>query len=201
MKERVGDVRIRVTRRWACSRSFLLGSICRFSGALALCSLVFFMPVSSLIAQDRQFGSWGLACQALGPGRTRCALFQRFIREDGGVLAEVQIVGLEAGQTPALAITVPLGALLPSGIETNFESGVGRLVEFDRCLQRGCSARLAFDDLLQRLEQDSSMQISYELGQEGDPRPVVIPVSLVGVREGVAAIRTTVTMSNAGNDS
>lgn len=170
-------------------------------GAALMLYLLSSILAPAALGQDRQFGSWGLACQALGPGRTRCALFQRFIREDGGVLAEVQIVGLEKGQTPALAITVPLGALLPSGIETTFESGVGRLVEFDRCLQRGCSARLSFDDLLQRLEQDSSMQISYEIGQGEVTRPVSIPVSLVGVREGVAAIRTKLITSEDGNKS
>lgn len=161
-----------------------------FCAALAG-ALIFLLYAPAALSQDQKFGSWGLACQALGPGQTRCALFQRFIREDGGVLAEVQIVGLEVGQTPALAITVPLGALLPSGIETNFESGVGRMVEFERCVQRGCAARLTFDDLLKRLEQDSSMQISYEFGTEGAAREVSIPVSLVGVREGVVAIRTT----------
>jgi len=164
----------------------------RTAKILALLALVLGAPLmaadSSRAQQPASFGEWGLACQALGPSETRCALFQRAVRENNALVMEAQVLGLEDGGEPALAVTTPLSVWLPAGVTITIDGGTPKRQEFQTCAARGCIARLEEPGVLELLDAGNEMEVSYATGP--DPaQSVTLTLSLIGVGEGVAAIQ------------
>lgn len=155
---------------------------------LVLSGLVALGASLPAVAQDGAFGSWSVACQALGPGRTICALFQRRARPDGTFAGEVQLVGLESGQTPSLAATAPLGVWLEAGMTMQVDAAAPVTAPFERCQQQGCVARFSEAALMPLLEAGRELRLTYRTGPEA-AQGVTLSVSLIGVREGAAFVR------------
>ncbi len=162
-------------------------SVTGIPGLVWLCALLF-VQVGAARAQQQSFGEWGLACQALGPGQTRCALFQRVLRDGNTLVLEAQVLGLETGADQALAITTPLGVWLEAGVTIRIDGGEAVSQSFQTCATRGCIARFEAPELLSQLDAGSEVAITYATGREETQR-VSLTLSLIGIREGVAAIR------------
>lgn len=138
--------------------------------------------------QSGGFGSWGLACQAIGPNQTRCALFQRQVRENGALLLDVQLVGLEKETTSAVTVTAPLGVWLDAGVSIRVDNGTAVQQEFRVCSTSGCTARFDSTEIIQALDAGLKLEVSYAAGPEPG-QTLRLEISLIGVREGIEAIR------------
>ncbi len=160
---------------------------------LSLAAIVYIIAqiIGPSLVQAQQvgsFGSWGLACRALGPSETRCALFQRQVNEANALVLEVQILGLERAGTPQVTASVPMGVWLAADLTMQVDRGAEVRQRFERCSRQGCIGRIQSPDLLTLLEDGRQITFGYATGP--DPTQAVkVTLSLIGIREGIAAIQ------------
>ena len=166
-------------------RHFALRGLTLVVGVMGLLALA-----APVFAQGT-FGPWSMVCRALGPGETRCALVQRQIEEGTNRLGvEFQIGGLEEGQVPLVAVTAPLGVWLASGVSVIVDDRPEQTASFVTCIAQGCTARFEDVDLVDNLIVARELRVSFATGP-GDDQRFETRISLIGLREGVSAIRGT----------
>ena len=138
--------------------------------------------------QGERFGAWTLLCEALGPGRTRCVLLQSLARQEGGqqqLILQAQLEGLEAGESPRLALRLPLGIDLATPVKLQVDGGRSWTVPHIRCQANGCLAGAALSEAdLRSLMTGQTLRI--EVNVDGESRPV--DIALVGLQSGRTAI-------------
>ena len=137
-------------------------------------------------AGDRpaSFRDWGMRCPDRGP----CILEQRVYVEGNDETPLLQVAFRAAGDDGRLlvAILVPLGVLLPPGIELAVDGGASRRIPFHHCRAEGCLALLELTDGLRgELERGREARLRYVLT---DGRSLGLPLSLLGITAGLRAL-------------
>lgn len=161
--------------------------------ALALAATIFASP---LTAQENlhnaQFGDWTVDCEALAKTST-CILQQSFkLSSDQSSVAQILLFWKADASKRYIAMRVPLGAYLPSGVEIRAEDekAAQRLV-WQSCIALGCDAvhDLSAERLQAFADNGGTALAGYvpALGQE----PLVFKFSMAGAVEGLEALRPT----------
>lgn len=133
-------------------------------------------------------GDWQMSCDT-PPGASfeQCALIQNVTAEDQpNVGLSVIVLKTADRQVRLIRVLAPLGVLLPYGLGLFLDGTDLGEVKFVRCLPNGCIAEAVMDDAF--IEQlsggETALFVVFKTPEEG----IGIPVSLVGFREGFAAL-------------
>lgn len=157
----------------------LLSLIAFSVGTAALPSLAGSQPV---------FDDWAVECREL----SHCGLAQTLMSEDRIWLGSVVVSPRTSDPGREMALYVPQGAHLPSGIFIATGRSEMSRGEWITCDTRACSAHLSLD--LQNevfLKAGRSAELRYRPAP--DAPVVVVDVSLLGITAGLAAIDATMT--------
>lgn len=141
------------------------------------------------IKDGDSFGNWWVRCgpQETGP-ETGCFLFQNVVFKEGGRRVLQVAVGF-VGQTPEpiALLSLPLGISLPPGAKMSIDGDKQYQLQIERCEVNGCRAgRKLPPNLIQRFQNGSSLSVEFHDGQR---RPIEVPLSLEGFKEGYAALK------------
>ncbi|MBS0123536.1 invasion associated locus B family protein [Thetidibacter halocola] len=160
--------------------------------AAALCLLLSPVAVQAQgVDSGQTFGNWTVSCEALGVNRTACVLEQTLTRDaDGAFVAQVLAFWNADGSERFLAMRVPLGVYLASGIELRAEDedAVFPLI-WQTCTPRFCEAlRVLPEERLQAFaDGEAQVLAGYRPGPLAEP--LVFSVSMSGVMQGLEALR------------
>ena len=167
----------------------VLGHLCRMTAAACLALLP--MGAHAQANTGQTFGDWTVTCEALGVGRTACMLEQTLTRNpDGAFVAQVLALWSGAGDQRFIALRVPLGVYLASGIELRADGADDAFpLIWQTCTPRFCEALHVIDDA--DLEAFTAGEGRVLAGYRGAPnaQPTVFSFSMGGVLEGLEALR------------
>lgn len=156
-----------------------------------LCLIAFFVGTAALpsvAASQLVFDDWAVECREL----SHCGLAQTVMSEDRIWLGSVVLSPRTSKSGREMALYVPQGAHLPSGIFIATGRGQMSRGEWISCDTRACSAYLSLD--LQNevfLKAGRSAELRYRPAP--DAPVVVVDVSLLGITAGLAAIDASIT--------
>ena len=118
-------------------------------------------------ARVRAFRDWRLACS--GP----CAIHTAVLGSDGS-----EVLRLELGPEPVLAVTTPLPLFLPDGLALALGGRPERVTPWRTCGAAGCEAALPIEpELLEALLRERAGSATFTLV---DGVQVRLPFSLLG---------------------
>lgn len=132
----------------------------------------------------KKYGDWALSCRQLkADGPERCVLFQDILWKTGGKrILNVSVARTAKDQPFVVAVTTPLGILLPAGLTLNIDAK--ELVRFPLrfCNINGCRGQFPMGDGMQKL---------FAKGKKGrvifrqpNGRPLRVEFSLKGFEAG-----------------
>jgi len=128
------------------------------------------------------FQDWRVICSTAQGG---CTLNSDVLRDTGGSLVGLLINDPMPGST--LAITVPHGVMLDSGLGFSIGDEPMRVRPYETCNATGCFAFVTMDaDTLKSLSANMAGQV---VVVPGNGTPVTIPFSLKGFAEGYAELQ------------
>ena len=134
------------------------------------------------------YGDWELQCDTPpGAQYEQCALRQWVVAADRANVGLVVYILKTADQSAQLmTILAPLGVLLPARLELLIDDVPIGWADFIRCLQEGCYAEVLLEEelLAQLTAGQTASFVVYTTPEEG----IVIPITLVGLGEGFAAL-------------
>ena len=154
-----------------------------------LAVLAFTHPAAAAPHAGDTYGDWIVSCEPLeGQEHERCYITQVVsLRESGQRVLHFAIGRVPGSERTVATVTVPLGTFLPAGLGLSVDGGetVG-FATFQFCLDSGCRRVLALDDAITRLLKAGRQgQVVY---QDRQRRPIRVPLSLLGLNEGLAAL-------------
>ena len=133
------------------------------------------------MAAAQEFRDWRLV-KATG----ECLLVQSLVSRASGSLLVQVLLQREGGET-TLALRVPTGVSLTSGIAYRVGAGPLRALEWIYCAADLCLAtRPLPEDELRSLLRGTEMQVGFR--PLPDSRPLNVPVSLIGLTAGWRAL-------------
>ena len=146
---------------------------------------------SAAVPGDSEAGeAWAIMCRALAPGRTACGLVHRQVLESGGVLLALELAGLEAGLTPVLTMSTPLGTRLRDGIALSVDGQALGDAAFTVCVQGGCLAQVSGEEMVARLQVGAALEVRFVLDNGSDAgQAIALSVPLSGVTRAVETVR------------
>ena len=128
------------------------------------------------------FQDWRVICSTAQGG---CTLNSDVLRDTGGSLVGLLISDPMPGSM--LAITVPHGVMLDSGLGISIGDEPKRVRPYETCNATGCFALVTMDaDTLKSLSANMAGQV---VVVPGNGTPVTIPFSLKGFAEGYAELQ------------
>jgi len=158
---------------------------------LPLAAVMLFLICASAhaeLAEGMAFGSWKVNCetdtQNNHPG---CFIVQNLVLREGGQRVLQIAVGFVAeAPEPIALLALPLGISLPPGAQIQVDDNKPERIPIERCEPNGCRAGLKLKDgLLEGFRTGKQVSITiYDAKRE----PIVVPLSLDGFEQGLAAL-------------
>lgn len=131
------------------------------------------------------YGDWALQCPEAAP----CFLMQRVLLKGKREQPLINFI-LQFSRKPSrllIAIRIPLGVVLASGIELRVDKAKAGVYPYHHCRSEGCFAIFPVSRKLRRsLERGKRANVSYLLI---DGKRYSIPVSLIGITAGLRALK------------
>ncbi|MCN4145024.1 MAG: invasion associated locus B family protein [Thiohalomonas sp.] len=129
--------------------------------------------------QGKKFKDWTVICEKLPKSQQEvCNIFQNVTNDKDKVVMQIAI-GYPPGKSePQVLITLPLGVLLPPGIE--FKGGTAEAIRapFGVCVKNGCVAVVPLDaSIIKGMKAGTKGSIKFAAAQK---KIIEIPVSLSG---------------------
>jgi invasion protein IalB len=152
---------------------------------ISLSLLIIFFGLFSLNAHakpehGKKFKDWTVACEKLPTtGDEICNIFQRVSNDKKNVVMQIAIGYMPGKNKPQAIVTLPLGVILPPGIE--FTGGTAKpfSVPFSVCLKSGCVAIAPLDtDVIKGMKAGDKGSIKFAAGT--NKQVIQVPVSLSG---------------------
>ncbi len=150
------------------------------------CSAVAMAAESAADTRAETFQDWALHCET----EQECVLQQRIFVEGMGDSPLVLVAFQAIAETPQplTLIRVPLGVMVEPGLQVQIDAGDGRRIPFHHCRGDGCVALFPLPgELRQALEAGRKLRISF---QRIDGQTIGVPVSLLGITAGLAALES-----------
>ena len=140
------------------------------------------------IKDGDSFGNWLVRCgpQENGPEKG-CFLFQNVVLKEGGQrVLQVAVGFVGEAPEPIALLSLPLGISLPPGAKMSIDGEKQYQLQIERCEVNGCRAGLKLpQNLIERFQLGSSLSVQFHDAQR---RPIEVPLSLDGFREGYQAL-------------
>jgi invasion protein IalB len=132
------------------------------------------------------FDDWRVICPPPGQTANPCTLNMDVLRDTGGTLMSMVLDNPNPGSV--LAVTVPHGVALDSGI--GFAAGNDPLTvrPYETCTSAGCIAFVTLDGNLLK-SMSSNMKGNVVVALPGNTNPVSVPFSLKGFSQGYAELQ------------
>jgi len=143
-------------------------------------------------AEDKvkRFKDCGYKCEQTPDKKKKiCFIFQSVSsKKDDKRIADATIAYLPKVDKPVLVITLPLGVLLPPGIQIGIdEEKKGIRVPFAQCTQAGCQARMALDDkMVTKMKAGKQMIVAFLTTQQ---KQLGFPISLSGFTAAIGSLK------------
>lgn len=144
---------------------------------------------AELVVGDK-FGSWSFSCTALGVDKTRCGLVQTVaLAGTGKNIIKVTLGYLGKKSELALIVQTPMNIFLDASVVVSVDQGKQTKMSMQRCQPEGCAAAMQVKpDFLRELSSGSMLKVGFVLWSSKKV-PVLVPVSLIGLMDGVAKIK------------
>ena len=170
-------------------------SILRFVGVVVLMLLLTEGPgVARGAAGDpvdgAKFEDWSISCEQVEGGEPAEQCFivqQRILKEGGGTVLMIHAGYPGSGEELFAQFTLPLGILLPLGMELQIDELDVKRFPIQTCGPNGCKTMVKMDEsLLGALKTGAEAKITfYDIART----PVTIPISLNGFTAALRALR------------
>jgi len=149
------------------------------------------MPlISAAEGKAKSFKDWGYKCEQTPDKKKEiCFVFQRISsKKDDKRIADVTIAYLPNIDKPVMVITLPLGVLLPPGIQIGIdEEKKGVRVPFAQCTQAGCQARIALEDkMITKMKGGKQMVVAFISPPQ---KQLGFPISLSGFTAALGSLK------------
>jgi invasion protein IalB len=132
---------------------------------------------------ERQFKDWTLRCgRQSEQGPQVCEMQQQQVDGEDRVIMAVAVGRVPGTSDLGLLIMLPLGILLPAGVELQIDGGAEVPLQVDRCERQGCRIEMLLEpDLLNRLKAGTKATVFFEaVDPQGERRRLGVPISLLG---------------------
>jgi len=162
--------------------------VSKIFGKVILLAMLAVLSTSYSFAQEASkekkvtnFKDWGRTCDKIpGVEEDVCFLFQRLrMKETEKVVMSTTVAINPKDNKPVISITVPLGMLLPPGVQMKVDKTEQVLrAPFLICMQVGCRASVVLDDdTLKRMKSGNQLLVAFV---NANRKPATVPVSLAG---------------------
>jgi len=159
----------------------LILSLLRVSASAGLAALLMVAGTSASAQTPTQenFGDWSKTCATGESGGQECFIFQNINAEKTGKrILHLTVVKVPDVPRPIMIFTVPLGVLLPPGLEVVIDGQPAGRVQIQICSESGCQSQIQFSE---------ELLVKFRAGLKGavnliDPsgKTVTVPFSLKG---------------------
>lgn len=162
------------------------------TGLIAAIVICFIAAPFQLSAEEKatSYHDWGYKCEKpQGVDQEICYIFQRITnKENDKRISDVTIAYPQNGGKPIMIVVLPLGVLLPAGIQIKIDKGEeAAKAPFIVCITNGCQARVTLDDkLISAMKGGKMLQVAFYSPQQ---KELAFPVSLSGFTSAMDALK------------
>ncbi len=172
-------------------RKILMHSKLKIQTAFIMVFVLSFILSGSALAKPehgKKFKDWTVACEKLPTsGKEICNLFQNVTNDKGKVVMQVAVGYPPGKDTPQALITLPLGVMLPSGLE--FKGGTAKAIRvpFTVCVKNGCVAGVELKpEIIKGMKAGEKGSVKFAASAK---QVIEVPVSLKGFTAGFKSLK------------
>lgn len=143
---------------------------------------------------DKPANLWGKSCDTGADSKQACAVIQNVVITDKATNKSLRALTVVVGYLPGdtklrMALTVPLGINLPTGVGFQIDEGQANTLPVENCLADGCRIIMTIDDGgRDSLVKSKLIRVSYQLA---NGQKVVLPIELAGFGDALAQLSPT----------
>jgi invasion protein IalB len=145
--------------------------------------LVVFMAFAQAVAAPKDgqiFKDWRVRCERPADAeKETCYVFQDlWLRKIKQRLLHIAVLYHEGSEKATIILTLPLGILLPPGVEIQVDKTDPIRLAVEQCIEQGCQAITQLDaERLAAFKNGMKARVTF---QDGKRRSITVPVSLRG---------------------
>lgn len=143
---------------------------------------------------DKPAALWGKSCDAGPDGKQTCAIVQNIVITDKSTNNSLRALSVAVGFLPGdaklrMALTVPLGINLPTGVGFQIDEGQASTLPVETCLADGCRLIMTIDaGGRDSLVKSKMIKVTYQLA---NGQKVALPIELAGFGDALAQLSPT----------
>ncbi|MDB5362801.1 MAG: hypothetical protein JWO51_4098 [Rhodospirillales bacterium] len=143
---------------------------------------------------DQPNALWGRSCDTGADGKQTCVAVQNVVITDKNTNQSLRALSVAVGYLPGdaklrMALTVPLGINLPTGVGFQIDEGQANTLPVETCLADGCRIIMTIDaGGRDSLVKSKLIKVSYQLA---NGQKVVLPIELTGFGASLAQLGPT----------
>jgi len=137
---------------------------------------------------------WGKSCDKGADGKQTCVVVQNVVITDKNTNQSLRALAVAVGYLPGdtklrMALTIPLGVNLPTGVGFQIDEGTANTLPVETCLADGCRIIMTIDaGGRDSLVKSKMIKVSYQLA---NGQKVVLPIELAGFGDALAQLGPT----------
>lgn len=137
---------------------------------------------------------WGKSCDAGPDGKQTCVVVQNIVITDKSTNNSLRALSVAVGYLPGdaklrMALTVPLGINLPTGVGFQIDEGQASTLPVETCLADGCRLIMTIDaGGRDSLVKSKMIKVTYQLA---NGQKVALPIELGGFGDALAQLSPT----------
>lgn len=137
---------------------------------------------------------WGKSCDKGPDGKQTCVAVQNVVITDKNTNQSMRALSVAVGYLPGdaklrMALTVPLGVNLPTGVGFQIDEGQANTLPVETCLADGCRIIMTIDaGGRDSLVKSKMIKVSYQLA---NGQKVVLPIELTGFGDALGQLSPT----------
>ncbi len=151
-------------------------------------------PAAPTIDGSKSGALWGKSCDKGADGKQTCVAIQNVVITDKNTNQSLRALSVAVGYLPGdtklrMALTIPLGVNLPTGVGFQMDEGTANTLPVETCLADGCRIIMTIDaGGRDSLVKSKMIKVSYQLA---NGQKVVLPIELTGFGEALAQLAPT----------
>lgn len=150
-------------------------------------------PPSAPGMEVKQFQDWAVRCGQIQEGSAEaCEMLQQRLDDQGQTVLAIVVGKVPSSGKPGMLIILPLGIELPPGVALKVGQEDEVPARIRRCVRHGCEVELLLDaNVLTLLKKGTEANVLFQIvGDQGQPRTVGVPFSLLGFTAALNEIMT-----------
>jgi len=134
------------------------------------------------------FADWTVRCAVpIGESTSRCAASQTLVVAENKTRLLMAEIGNNDKGIPTVAILLPLGIDIPTGVSLVYDTGTVEAVPLIRCIPDGCLALASLGER-QFADLKKGREVKIRVWLPGMPQVVEIPMSLSGLAAAIDSL-------------